>query len=265
MAITRKGFTLIELLVVIAVIAILVAILFPVLAQAREKGRQTKCVSNLRQLGQALRAYAADYDECLPGPAPGNARQVPAQNPNRPTWQNTPGATWDWVGHWVPGIWVLYNYSNPATHPVNPEWISIGGVTKGGLYPYVKNPQIFVCPSDRRPDKMLSYSMNAVMGFIPDSKVERPAEVVVLVDEQKTLNDGFFFPPPVDCPSIVHHMGATFAFYDGHAKWYRVLREARNNYDCANVIDMKLFCPNFGRNYAPYPETYAFCGSQANP
>ncbi len=56
------GFTLIELLVVIAIIAILAAILFPVFARAREKARQSTCLSNLKQLGQAVQMYAQDYE-----------------------------------------------------------------------------------------------------------------------------------------------------------------------------------------------------------
>ena len=61
----RRGFTLIELLVVIAIIAILAAILFPVFAQAREKARQTGCLSNTKQLGTASSMYMQDWDEQL--------------------------------------------------------------------------------------------------------------------------------------------------------------------------------------------------------
>ena len=61
-----RGFTLIELLVVIAIIAILAAILFPVFAQARNKARQTACLSNLKQLGTGFAMYTQDYDETMP-------------------------------------------------------------------------------------------------------------------------------------------------------------------------------------------------------
>lgn len=62
----NKGFTLIELLVTLGIIAVLIALLFPVLTSARKKGRQTVCLSNLRQIGQALNMYQQDYDTKLP-------------------------------------------------------------------------------------------------------------------------------------------------------------------------------------------------------
>jgi prepilin-type N-terminal cleavage/methylation domain-containing protein/prepilin-type processing-associated H-X9-DG protein len=62
----RHGFTLIELLVVIAIIAILAVILFPVFAQAREKGRQAVCLSNLKQIALGMRMYVQDYDDLYP-------------------------------------------------------------------------------------------------------------------------------------------------------------------------------------------------------
>ncbi|MES2459995.1 MAG: DUF1559 domain-containing protein [Armatimonadota bacterium] len=94
----QHAFTLIELLVVIAIIAILAAILFPVFAQAREKARQTSCMSNLKQQGLGLMMYTQDYDEDL----------VPA-----------------WIGDGYPGI---------------ARWMDL-------IQPYVKNTQIFTCPS----------------------------------------------------------------------------------------------------------------------
>lgn len=62
----RKGFTLIELLVVIAIIAILAAILFPVFASAKKVARTTKCASHMRQVGNGIMLYAADYGDTMP-------------------------------------------------------------------------------------------------------------------------------------------------------------------------------------------------------
>jgi len=72
----RRGFTLIELLVVIAIIAILAAILFPVFARAREKARQSTCLSNIKQISLGNLMYTQDYDEMTvifsQGPSGGN-------------------------------------------------------------------------------------------------------------------------------------------------------------------------------------------------
>src|SRR5215468_1940827 len=73
----HNGFTLIELLVVIAIIAILAAILFPVFAQARERARQTSCLSNTKQLTLGVLMYAQDSDETLPPTAVNNTAVTP--------------------------------------------------------------------------------------------------------------------------------------------------------------------------------------------
>ena len=82
----RSGFTLIELLVVIAIIAILAAILFPVFANVREKGRQVRCINNLKQIGIALDFYMTD-----------NGDRYPYGQGRRPDWGNN----WSNASQWM--------------------------------------------------------------------------------------------------------------------------------------------------------------------
>jgi prepilin-type N-terminal cleavage/methylation domain-containing protein/prepilin-type processing-associated H-X9-DG protein len=149
----RRGFTLIELLVVIAIIAILAAILFPVFARAREAARATRCRSNLKQLGAALAMYREDYDgvNCLyrvcPDAADGRCDTLPKQEqntgPNENYWSPTDsqgtaaGQDIDW--------------SRPPDSFDRP----------GLLHPYVKNFEIFRCPSF---GGQLGYGMSFVNG-----------------------------------------------------------------------------------------------------
>jgi prepilin-type N-terminal cleavage/methylation domain-containing protein/prepilin-type processing-associated H-X9-DG protein len=197
----RRGFTLIELLVVIAIIAILAAILFPVFAQAREKARATTCLSNNKQLGTAFVMYMQDYDGRLPGGAPYTSH---------PGWG-------DWVG--------MTKWGGPCTakNPMRPE--------DGSLFPYVKNTQVYLCPSAAQTkDFRLSYSVNCLLTSPGQQWTEAQmssssvgiAGLVLLVDESKTLNDGFFCGSnPADVPEVVHTGGANYLFADGHAKFYR--------------------------------------------
>ncbi|HOK53678.1 MAG TPA: prepilin-type N-terminal cleavage/methylation domain-containing protein [Armatimonadota bacterium] len=62
----NKGFTLIELLVVIAIIAILAAILFPVFARAREAARKAKCLQHMKEIGTAMQSYINDWGDKFP-------------------------------------------------------------------------------------------------------------------------------------------------------------------------------------------------------
>ena len=74
-AANRSGFTLIELLVVIAIVAVIAAILFPVFAGVRERGRRTVCQSNLKQIATAMQQYVQDNGGVYP-PTPEQLHMV---------------------------------------------------------------------------------------------------------------------------------------------------------------------------------------------
>lgn len=210
-----KAFTLIELLVVIAIIAILAAILFPVFARARENARRTNCVSNVKQMGLGMMMYAQDYDENIPGRNTFQGRGV--------GYNCSSGAT---------GCVLLYDVIN------NRPYL---------LEPYLKNRQIFICPS--RPADASAYrgdyGLNGLLIYGASlASIELPAEMVMFADDtagSRTLytpsqgrtlwganynknhgttpsaaDDGITFPWGR------HLDGVSVGYADGHAKWMRV-------------------------------------------
>jgi prepilin-type N-terminal cleavage/methylation domain-containing protein/prepilin-type processing-associated H-X9-DG protein len=192
----RQGFTLIELLVVIAIIAILAAILFPVFARAREKARQTSCLSNTKQLGLGLNMYAQDYDERLP------------------------------YGYVYVGV----------------NWYGWGHA----LGPYVKNNQLFTCPSVPTLTLDLNvwndgtqggYGYNDALYALALATVQAPAGTLAFADcNYYSMWHGQTDPPPNQSagnyatPDPRHNNGANTCFVDGHAKWYKLDEICKTNY-----------------------------------
>jgi prepilin-type N-terminal cleavage/methylation domain-containing protein/prepilin-type processing-associated H-X9-DG protein len=217
----RRAFTLIELLVVIAIIAILAAILFPVFAKAREKARQSSCSANLKQTGLAWVQYAQDYDEHVCA-----THMAPAKSPDR----------FD--------MWIWATTGNP-------------GHLDSRLMAYVKNEQMFQCPSANA--TLWSYGMNyyaayyalSPLGGPPTSAPSsgtppvyyhggaklaaygRPAETLVLTDARDVAGGGCYYIGNANYPGYTyrsagyvcggtdpkHNNGVNCTFADGHVKW----------------------------------------------
>jgi prepilin-type N-terminal cleavage/methylation domain-containing protein/prepilin-type processing-associated H-X9-DG protein len=208
----RQGFTLIELLVVIAIIAILAAILFPVFAQAREKARQSSCLSNCRQIGTALTMYRQDWDG--KGPFSG----------------------------WP------YSKGRFNVHDGNSDYELDWQFT---IQPYLKNIQLLRCPSDKAAyaDRPVSYLYNPYMNpnrqSITESQVENAAEYVLIwegyapkesatkkvdLDPRYPVNMYRQYAPwgarARDIADAVyglprHNEGGNVIYFDLHAKWIR--------------------------------------------
>ena len=157
----KRAFTLIELLVVIAIIAILAAILFPVFAQAKAAAKASSCLSNTKQMGLGVQMYLGDNDD-------------------RMFFKSSTTATSTRAGIAIP--------ANDPNASAMKWW--------NQLYPYIKNKEIYHCPSDRLPggatDTMmqvdetgaktipLSYVANNATEDLTTSDVDRTAEVIVI-------------------------------------------------------------------------------------
>jgi prepilin-type N-terminal cleavage/methylation domain-containing protein/prepilin-type processing-associated H-X9-DG protein len=231
---TWPGFTLVELLTVIAVIAILAALLLPVLARAKAKGYAITCLSNERQLMLACLVYAGDYGDALPynlGAA--EIKQMEAQ-----------GQFWNWT---TPVMsWEL------EADNTNTVWL-----TEGGIGPYTsRSAGLYRCPVDTVVSdlqakagwtaRVRSISMNAMVGhagqflraganvnnpdyrqFLKLGQIPQPAQIFVLTEEHPdSVNDGYFLNKPdslrwLDLPASYHNGAVNLAFADGHLETHR--------------------------------------------
>ncbi len=193
-----SGFTLIELLVVIAIIAILAAILFPVFAKARDKARQSSCLSNMKQIGLAWSMYCGDWDE------------------------KTPDSTaWGWDTAGLGRFWA--GQDADPTHMFYPELLT----------PYIRNAGIWFCPNVTDSTVIdnngvgFTYADNGTTyitwgGFGPWKgrklgAIQAPAQDVVALDHPDGWGPGWNRPP--------HMQGVNIAYMDGHAKWFKVRNE----------------------------------------
>ena len=188
----RNGFTLIELLVVIAIIAILAAILFPVFAKAREKARQTSCLSNTKQIGLAIMQYMSDYDQRLPY--------------NRNAISNIGGT--DEAILWQRAIEPYCKNWQMFECPSRPgRWASACGTSNWPSLPTVKYG-------------LSAYVMNGHLAGVAESTITVPAETMFVTEGlagcSQMLNQLSWLPGWF---SNKHNEGGNYVFCDGHAKW----------------------------------------------
>lgn len=215
----QSAFTLIELLLVIAIIALLAALLLPVLSSAKANAKQTSCLGNLRQLEAAFQMYAADNGGYLIQ----NVEFDPEFNPAFGT-----------------NAWVYGDMKNQA-NSTNALLIK-----SGELFPYTPQAAVYRCPADAimgpGMQRVRSYSMNSWIGSAEmnespyrvfqkesDLAAGKPSGTWVIIDEHTlTLDDGWFLVTMNDSQSITslpatrHQNAYCLNFADGHAEVYNL-------------------------------------------
>jgi prepilin-type N-terminal cleavage/methylation domain-containing protein/prepilin-type processing-associated H-X9-DG protein len=224
---TTGAFTLIELLVVIAIVSVLAAILFPVFAQAREKARQSACLSNTRQIGMALMQYTQDYDETV------------VLNDNGPAWSATPEA---WIDMLIPytkgqGIYLCPSASDDERYRV----LNLSGRTEytyaiNNVYWWDINNAIF----EKGRQRSLA-QIDDTAGTIFCGDVVRDPAGVELAWAFQVVGDTFFASSTPQTFGASdrrqglfvarHNGGLNFTFFDGHAKWMKLDRAAERTAD----------------------------------
>jgi prepilin-type N-terminal cleavage/methylation domain-containing protein/prepilin-type processing-associated H-X9-DG protein len=190
-----RAFTLIELLVVIAIIAILAGLLLPSLHRAKEKGKATYCLNNLRQWGLATQLYVADYNDFLPPEGFGN-----------PT--TTQQLTHGWYFHLptelrIPPYCEMTWRTNAAIEPGRSLWICPSNPRRSSgfnLFHYCLNEEYDATGESDHPVKLAS--------------IGKPAALVWLFDSKNIPGVG----PANFVHTNLHGKGAQFAFLDGHAR-----------------------------------------------
>jgi prepilin-type N-terminal cleavage/methylation domain-containing protein len=226
---SKPAFTLIELLVVIAIIAILAAILLPVLQSAKRRAYMATCLNNEKQLITAWIMYAQDHNDALVG----------MSTLSKSDWRIGLDTSWQIPNPYPLKVQIPASVKTSGTVNVN-NWFIREGWVEGPLYPYASNPDVVHCPGDTRALLGVSgfCSYSGVMGLEDGvsnfnwgvttlatlTSIRHPADRIVFVEESDTRGDNlqqwefeYNVPSFGDKVAAFHGVSSSFAFADGHA------------------------------------------------